>query len=688
MNPILMSLALIASLGVFSYLVITKLLVLLRMAPENRFDHPLQRLGLLFRIGLGQSKLIGRYRERSSGAMHFFIFWGFVILGLRELILFGEAFTHGFQEQLPLLGADSFGGYAYTLVYNVFEVTVFCMVLFALYRRVVLRPARLTFNTEATVILFMIMGVVSTDLLFDAAKFNLIREFGHNLPYLQHPVFGTEMDWAPFASGLAWLIAGWGEGTMAFLYQFMFWSHIGVILVFLNLLPDSKHAHVITALPNVLFGSVGRPHTPIPLLDLENEEAWEKGALGVDRIEHLTWKQGLDLYTCTECGRCYDICPTYVTDKPLTLKWFNVDLRDHLKKESLNLIKTGATDAEKSLVGDVISHDTLWACTTCRACEEVCPVSIEHVPRIIAMRQAQTLMHEAAPEELNNTFRGLERNGNPWGLGYDQRVNWMSEDFQIPILTEPPTEDVEVVMWVGCMGSFDNRTQKITRATATLLQKAGVSFAILGNAEKCTGDLARRSGNELLYQTLAMENVETLNNLQVKKLVTICPHCLNSLRNEYPQLDGHYEVYHHTQFISKLVTDGRLQLDPSLEGTVTFHDPCYLGRYNNEYDAPRALLAASAKQTPVEMRRSGNESFCCGAGGARMWMEESIGTRVNEERLRQAQEVGAETIATGCPFCMTMISDAVSGKDLDEAIKVLDISELVLQSLKGEQTAG
>ena len=287
------------------------------------------------------------------------------------------------------------------------------------------------------------------------------------------------------------------------------------------------------------------------------------------------------------------------------------------------------------------------------------------------------------PAELNNTFRGLERNGNPWGIGYDQRADW-AQGLGIPILTEPPAEDVEVVMWVGCMGAFDARNQRIAKATATLLQKAGVSFAILGAREKCTGDLARRSGNELLYQTLARENVETLNALGVKKVVTQCPHCLNTLKNEYPQLEGKYEVFHHSQFIAKLVEEGRLTLAPSLEGRVTFHDPCYLGRYNNEYDAPRMLLERSSKEELVEMRRSRNESFCCGAGGARMWLEENIGTRVNEERVRQAAEVGATTIATACPFCMTMIDDGVKSTGREDSVTVLDISEVVLASLKDQ----
>ncbi|MEE8396255.1 MAG: (Fe-S)-binding protein [bacterium] len=680
MNPTLMTLILVAGLAVFAYTIYTRLAVLARMAPENRIDRPLARLGLLFRIGLGQSKLIARKHERSSGAMHFFIFWGFLVLGLREIIMFGEGFSPGFQESLPLLGGDSVGAYLYTFVFDLFEAIVACMVVFALYRRMVMRPTRLELSVQGNLILWLILAVVTTDLAYEAGRFNLIRFHGEALHLLSHPVFGSEWDWAPFASLLAWATSGWGEAPMAFFYHFGFWSHVLVIVVFLNLLPITKHMHVITALPNVFFGSLGYPHTPIPLLELEDEEAFESGGLGVDRLEQLTWKQGLDLYTCTECGRCFDICPTYVTDKPLALKWFNDSLRHHMEEQEATLRKTGASAESAQLTGEVISPETLWACTTCRACEEVCPVSIEHVPRIVAMRQAQTLMHEAHPAELNNTFRGLERNGNPWGLGYDQRAAW-ADGMDITVLTEPPAEEVDVVMWVGCMGSFDARNQRIAKATATLLRKAGVSFAILGSGEKCTGDLARRAGNEMLYQMLARENVENLNRLQVKTVVTQCPHCLNTLKNEYPQLEGRYEVFHHSQYIAKLVDEGRLTLQPGQAGTVTFHDPCYLGRYNNEYDAPRRLVQASARETLVEMRRSRNESFCCGAGGARMWLEETIGTRINEERVRQADEVGATTIATACPFCMTMIDDGLKSTGRDEKIQVLDVAELVLKSV-------
>ena len=682
MNPFLMLFALVVGLLPLAYTLGRRFALLSSLAPENRFDQPLKRFKLLGNIGFGQKKLVGRKRERTSGVMHFFIFWAALIILVREVALIGEGFIPGFIEHLPLFGRESWLGYAFVLSYNTAEAVLAVMLLYALYRRLIVRPQRLDLNAEGVLVIAGILGIVVTDLLFDAGRFVLIQT-GHSLPYLHSVTYGTEMDWAPFAYLLALGIAPLGEAGAAFAYHFGFWGHIVVALSFFNYIPYTKQFHELTALPNVYFGSLGGPHKPIAWLDLEDESAWEKQGLGLNRVEQLTWKQGLDLYTCTECGRCYDICPTYVTHKPLTMKWVNDDLRAHLEEEQSSILRTNRSSDSKRLVGDIIKHDTLWACTTCRACEEVCPVSIEHVPRIIAMRQGQTLMEDAHPKQLNNAFRGLEQNGNPWNRGYDQRDAWMEGlEQKPPILAKMPSTDVEVLMWVGCMGAYDNRNQKIARATAKLLQKANVSFAVLGSSEKCTGDLARRAGNELLYQMLAQENVENLNRIQPKEIVTNCPHCLNSLKNEYPQLEGRYVVYHHSQYIAKLVDEGRLLLEATLAGKVTYHDPCYLGRYNNEYDAPRKLLQQSTHETPLEMRRARNESFCCGAGGARMWMEEKIGARVNEERVRQAKETGATSIVTACPFCMTMISDGVRATGDEDDIQVKDIAEVTLAALK------
>ena len=687
MNPWLMTLVMLVAWGVFALQITVKLGALTKMAPENRLNEISRRIGRLFKIGFGQHKLIGRSRERGSGIMHAFIFWGALLVGARELTLMGEGFVSGFQEFLPLLGSDSWLGYAYISVYNVGEVVVLTMILVALYRRLVSKTARLDLNWEGIYVLLFIGMIMLTDLLFDAARLNLIEHYEQQLHFFESTVYGSEWEWAPFTVLLASVLNGLGEGANAFFYHFSYWGHVASMLIFVNLLIHTKQFHEMTALPNVFFGSLDYPHSIPPLADLEDESAWEEGRIGVSKLEHLTWKQGLDLFSCTECGRCHDVCPTFVTDKPLTLKRFNQSLLQHLRNEESTLFRTGSTAEDKTLVGEIIRPETLWACTTCRACEEVCPVSIEHVPRILGLRQNQTMMEEAYPPEMASTFKGLERNFNPWGIGFDQRADW-AEGLNIPLMADTKSEtegqppEIDVLMWVGCAGSFDSRNQKIARATATLYQKAGVKFAILGSEEKCTGDLARRSGNEMLFQMLAGDNVETLNNYKIKKIVTACPHCLNSIKNEYPQLGGEYEVFHHSQFIAKLVDEGRLPVGSNLKDTITYHDPCYLGRYNKEFEAPRNLLKHAAGKPMREMKRHGSESFCCGAGGARMWMEETIGTRINENRTEEAIRTGASTVATGCPFCMTMISDGIAAKGKSESMQAKDVAELVLEAVE------
>jgi Fe-S oxidoreductase len=681
MNPWLMTLVMLVAWGAFALQITVKLGALTKMAPENRLNEIGRRIGRLFKIGFGQQKLIGRKRERSSGIMHAFIFWGALVIGVRELTLMGEGFVSGFQEYLPFLGSDSWLGYAYITAYTFCEVLVLGLVLVALYRRLVPKPDRLELNWEGIYVLLFIVAILLTDLLFDAARLNLVENYDQKLHFFQSAEYGSEWDWAPFTVWLASAINGLGFGANAFIYHFSYWGHVGIMLIFVNLLIHTKQFHEMTALPNVFFGSLDYPHAIPPLADLEDESAWEEGRIGISKLEHLTWKQGLDLLSCTECGRCHDVCPTFVTNKPLTLKRFNQSLVHHLRNEEKTLFQTGATADDKTLIGEIIRPETLWACTTCRACEEVCPVSIEHVPRILGLRQNQTMMEEAYPPEMANTFKGLERNFNPWGIGFDQRADW-ADGLNVTMMSDTKAEDIDVLMWVGCAGSFDSRNQKIARATATLYQKAGVKFAILGSEEKCTGDLARRSGNEMLFQMLAGENVETLNNYKIKKIVTACPHCLNSIKNEYPQLGGDYEVFHHSQFIAKLVDEGRLPIGSNLKDTITYHDPCYLGRYNKEYDAPRKLLNSAAETPMREMPRHGTESFCCGAGGARMWMEETIGTRINENRTEEAIQTGASTVATGCPFCMTMMSDGIAAKGKTDSIQAKDIAEIVLEAVE------
>ncbi|MCF8039792.1 MAG: 4Fe-4S dicluster domain-containing protein [Desulfohalobiaceae bacterium] len=697
MNPLLMTLVLLVGLGIFARTIYQRTRLLMALEPADRANHVKERLKNLVVLAIGQKRLVGRKKERASGIMHALIFWGFLILLIRSLTLYGHGFVSGFQ--LPFFGQEYFTGYAYIAIKDIMEGVVLVMVLYAIYRRAVVKPERMHNNWEAYFVLGLIGILMVSDLLFDGARHNLILQHGNpdQLHFFNNPQYGSEFIWTPVTKGAAGLISGLGATTTGYLLVGMFWLHIVTQLAFLNFLPLGKHFHVITALPNVFLKKLGYPHEKTKLLDLEDESAWEDESLGINHVHQLTWKQGLDLYTCTECGRCKEVCPTYVTDKPLNLHDFNDKLKAELYAQGNNIIQrdrlsAGLTqdgDSEEiekikaqmaelnsrnQLIEDVIGYDTLWACTTCRACEEVCPVTIEQVPRIIAMRQGQTLMAGSYPQELNTALKGLERNGNPWGIGYDKRADW-AKGLEVPTMAEKPEADY--LLWVGCAGSFDDRTKKVTASLVKILQQAGVSFAILGVEEKCTGDFARKVGNEMLYQMMAMENIETLNGYGVKKIITACPHCLNTLKHEYPQMGGHFEVIHHARFIDQLIREGRITLNTSLKGALTYHDPCYLGRYNAVYDEPRSILQSLANEDFQELERHGTESFCCGAGGGRMWMEETIGKRINLERSEEIVRGGADTVAVGCPFCLTMIEDGMKELEKEEDIRTQDIAELV-----------
>jgi len=697
MNPLLISLLIIVALSVFGRTMFGKIQLLKALEPADRVNHLKERLMNMVILAIGQKRLVGRAKERSSGIMHAFIFWGFCILLIRSLTLYGEGFQQGYH--LPFLGGDYLLGYLYVALKDIIEAIVLLMIIFAFFRRAVLKPKRMHNTFEAYLVLGLIGILMASDLLYDGARYNLIQLYNNpgSIHYFNNPQYGSEFLWTPISVAAASLISGLGVDANTAFLTIMFWLHICTQLVFLNLLPLGKHFHVITALPNVFLKSLGYPHEKPKLLDLEDEAAWEDESLGINHIHQLNWKQGLDLYTCTECGRCKEVCPTYTTDKPLNLHEFNDKLKQELLENADNIIKKtklsstieqiedsaqieklkeeiNALNSKKQLIGEVIAEDTLWACTTCRACEEVCPVAIEHVPRITAMRQGQFLMAEAYPKELNPALKGLERNGNPWGIGYDKRADWAEG---LDIKTMADDQNVDYLLWVGCAGSFDDRSKKVTTSLVRILQKAGISFAILGIEEKCTGDYARRVGNEMLFQMMAQENIETLNNYNVKKIITACPHCLNTLKHEYPPMGGDYDVIHHAEFIDQLVQKGKIQLKQSLAGALTYHDPCYLGRYNNIFDQPRSILRSVSKGVLKELERHGRESFCCGAGGGRMWMDETIGKRINLERSEEIVRRQVSNVAVGCPFCMTMIEDGMKELGREEEIKTMDIAELV-----------
>jgi Fe-S oxidoreductase len=453
-------------------------------------------------------------------------------------------------------------------------------------------------------------------------------------------------------------------------FEICYWIHMLTILGFLVYIPGSKHLHLLAAVPNVFLKPLDRPKAMIKT-DIEDEEA---ESFGLGNISELTWKNVLDLYACTECGRCEEQCPADTTGKPLSPKRVVHDAKtDLFDQETAILAKN--VEAVKPLLREnsPITNDVLWACTTCRACEDICPVNIQHLDIILEARKYQMLMESSFPPEMQETFTNLENQSNPWGFGSDTRADW-SKELDVPLMTDNPEADI--LYYVGCAGSFDDRGKKIAQALARVLNKAGVNFAILGEEEYCNGDVARRAGNEYLAQMMIVENVQILNQYQPKKILAACPHCYNTIKNEYPQFGAHNQVVHHTEFLLDLVNQGRLKIRGAEIERLTYHDSCYLGRWNGIMDAPRDLLAAvNNGRTLIEMERNRTEGFCCGAGGARMFMEETLGKRINPERAEEVMATGATNVAAACPFCITMLSDGIN--DNNGNVEVKDIAEII-----------
>jgi len=630
---------------------------------ENRFDSPGTRIKNVLIIAFGQSKLL---RDPIAGFIHFLIFWGFVLF-LGAVL---ESIIQGFYTPFTL----EFLGPVYsliTLIQDFFGLFVIAAVLWALYRRYVVRVPRLEVGKagklDATVILLLIVLVV-------------ISMFGQNITSIADRGFHSgEYEIRPVSTALANIFYSSGSGSSEFLYEFFWWMHIIVVFSFMNFLPYSKHLHVLTSIPNVYFADLPEKRNVIKPLNLEDENA---ESFGVADIEQLTWKQMFDGYTCTECGRCTAACPASNTGKVLSPRKIIVDIRKRTMEKAPVLISKSEDPAilDKHLVHDYITPQELWDCTTCMACVQECPVMIEHVDSIIDMRRNLVLTESDFPAELNPVFKSLETNFTPWAFNAQDRANW-AEGMDIKTMAEDPNG--EYLFWVGCAGSFDSRYQKVTKAFAFLMQKANIDFRILGTEEKCNGDTARRLGNEYLAQMLMQENVETLNNYGVKKIVTACPHCYNSLKKEYKQFGGNFEVYHHSELIRDMVNSGKFKMKANDSSKkMTYHDSCYLGRYNTIYDSPRDPLMKIEGIDLVEMERSKDRGFCCGAGGGRMFLEENEGTRINVERTREALETKAEVIASACPFCMTMLNDGVKSFDKSDDVQVKDIAEIVLENIE------
>ncbi len=646
------ALALAAALAVSGALFATRVRTLVGLVRAAAPAQAAQRTGDTPRrarneatIVLGQRKLLQRF---GPGLMHAFIFWGFLVLLPTILIaLIGIVDKH---STLPWLGHQGW----YALLVDVFCVLVLVGVVAAVYIRKVQRPGRFRGSHlgEADVILAMIATIVISLLLWHASRIALhLNEWPKG--------------WSPVSNALSHLF-GRNEATKILERTFV-WIHVLTILSFLAYLPRSKHLHIFVAAINVWFGRTRAGGRLEPLKFDDPDVPEEDLRFGAGKATDLTWKQVLDTFSCTECGRCQDACPAYATGKILSPKLVIMGLRDAVLAEQ---------DDDTPLVPNAVPAESIWDCVTCGACVQACPVSIEHVDHIVDLRRHLVMVESSFPAEAEPMLRDVERASNPWGKPQSERADWAA-DLGIRVL-EPGDPPPEYLYWVGCASSFDERARKTAQATAKVLQAAKVDFAILGPRESCTGDPARRIGNEYVFQAFAEQNVETLNESGITKIVTGCPHCFNTLANEYPDFGGEYEVIHHSELLSRLVRDGRVTpaRDDRANGTITYHDSCYLARHNDVLEAPREIVSAIAN--PVEMRRSRKQTFCCGAGGAHMWMEERA-KPINEERVREAAATGASTLAVACPFCTVMLDDGVQSAGAE--LRVADVATLLSEAI-------
>jgi len=687
MSMLLFTLMIAVALGYFGRTIYRRVQVMLKVTATNRFDNLPARIRAVLVYALGQKKFVQReprpatsISEQTAGWLHFFVFWGFTILGVQVVTMFGRGYINDFY--LPPFSPGLLGG-PYLLVKDVMEVIVLGCVAVLLYRWGVSHPKRLygfkpaeerlagQSHWEAYLILVFIGGIMLCGLLYDGGR--MMAE--PNNPYVQ-----AEVAWQPFSHLVGLGLASLGIAELA--SNAGWWIHNAIILVFLNLLPLSKHFHILTSLPNVFFIKT-EPTGALNKMDLDNATTF-----GTSHINQFNWKQVLDMYSCTECGRCSSHCPATISGKELAPRQLLLNLRDYLYEHENAVLAAQPTNGDaatpptvgENIVGERLIHDeVLWACTTCRACEEACPVMIEYVDKIVDMRRHLVQEESRFPAELTRTFKGMETQSNPWGVDAAQRGAW-ADGLDIPTFAERP--DAEYLYYVGCAGAFDDRAKRTTQSVVRILKKAGVDFAILASEEMCNGETARRIGNEYLFQTMAQMCTEVLNGYNVKKILTNCPHCFNTLKNEYPQFGGNYEVMHATEFVKRLITAGKIEFNANGTKDVAYHDSCYLGRYNEIFDAPRDILQRIPGVTLKEPERNRKFGMCCGAGGGRMWIEEEPTQRVNTRRVEQLLETTPDTVAVACPYCMTMIDDGLKAQGMEEKVKAVDVMELVADNMR------
>ncbi|OFD53651.1 hypothetical protein BWGOE4_51900 [Bacillus mycoides] len=690
----LAAIAVIAYAGyLFVYLIRTRM-AYIQLGKKIEFDRRFkERWGLLKVNVFGQKKLL---KDKKSGIIHVMFFYGFILVQFGAIDFVWKGLAPG--SHLPLGPLYP----AFTFFQEIVTLVILIAVFWAFHRRYVEKLVRLKRNFKSGLVLIFIGGLMISVLL------------GNGMGIIWH---GEELSWSePIASAIAYVFSGINETVAISVFYFSWWVHLLILLTFLVYVPQSKHAHLIAGPVNVFFGRLSNPGK-LEKIDFEDET---QETFGVGKIEDFRQNQLIDLYSCVECGRCTNMCPATGTGKMLSPMDLILKLRDHLTDKGaavtskapwvpvvafnntqgnqLAMMAAGKGQQESaatalaydpSLIGDVITEEEIWACTTCRNCEDQCPVMNEHVDKIIDLRRYLVLTEGKMDAEAQRAMTNIERQGNPWGLNRKERETWRQGDDEVTVPTvkekSKAGEEFEYLFWVGSMGSYDNRSQKIAISFAKLMNEAGISFAILGNKEKNSGDTPRRLGNEFVFQEMATKNIEEFEKAGVKKIVTIDPHAYNTFKNEYPDFGLQAEVYHHTELLAQWVKEGRLKPVHSIEETVTYHDSCYLGRYNEVYEAPRDILKAIPGVNLVEMARNRETGMCCGAGGGLMWMEETAGSRINVARTEQALAVQPSIIGTGCPYCLTMISDGTKAKEVEETVQTLDVTEILERSVIGQK---
>jgi Fe-S oxidoreductase/nitrate reductase gamma subunit len=635
---------------------------------ENRTDRIGDRIQSVIINGFLQART---FKESYAGILHGLIFFGFFVL------LFGAAIDATQHH----IGLPFFHGTFYlifSLIMEIFGLAVLIGVLMAAGRRYITKPDLLAYKGEPdntpddAVTLILIGGIIITGFVVEGLRLHVnINVDGF-----------TWGKWSFAGFVISKALAGLNHDTTYLVHKVVWWIHAFLALGFIAYIPYSRLFHMLTTPANQYMRSLKPAGTLEPIRDFETAESF-----GAGQLEDFTWKQIFDSDACTRCGRCQDGCPAYLSGKPLSPKKLVQDIKTYWIDRASSILaarKAGGEvpEPDKSMVGEVIDLHELWSCTNCMYCMEHCPAFIEHVPKIVEMRQYKVLMEADFASELQLTYRNMENNSNPWGVGSHMRADW-AEGLDVKTLAED--SDVEYLFYVGCAGAFDERGKKVAQAFAKILKTAGVSFGILGTEEGCCGDSAMRGGNEYLYQILAQTNIEVMNGYGVKKIICTCPHGYNALKKDYSHFGGNFEVYHHTEIIADLIARGKITLKNPAEGVFTYHDSCFLGRYNGIYDKPRDILQSIPGMKLTEMARTKDKSFCCGAGGARMWMEEDIGERINDMRTDQAIDVNAASIAVACPFCLTMLTDGIKDRNREESMAAYDIAEIVWKAMDTEE---